>query len=70
MRSVHSPIYTEQLRGKTIESVEHQHYGPIRINFTDGTYASLEPSGSPATIFINLASQVDPLVQRVFTIGA
>lgn len=61
-----SDHYTQQLKGKTIESVDHRYYGISRINFTDGTCARLDPSGTPATVFITLAQPLEPLLARVF----
>jgi hypothetical protein len=48
-----SKEYTEALAGRTVESVEHYHYGALTVVFTDGTRFSFTPSGAPTTIFID-----------------
>lgn len=63
-----SENYTEELVGKTVESVEHRHYGDLTVTFTDGTRFSFTPSGTPPTIFIDCVLPEGP-VARVFRVS-
>jgi predicted NAD-dependent protein-ADP-ribosyltransferase YbiA (DUF1768 family) len=61
--------YTDQLKGKTVESVEHHYYGDTVIEFTDGTEARLQSSGTPPTIFFVIGRRIQKIRARVFSIG-